>query len=42
MDEERQFDFLEGRWDAVCRVPSQDGWAEVGGFVVADGKREVT
>ncbi len=20
------FDFLEGRWDAVCRVPSEEGW----------------
>jgi predicted PhzF superfamily epimerase YddE/YHI9 len=25
-----------------ARPASQDGWAEVGGFVVADGKREVT
>ena len=23
---ERQFDFLEGEWDAVCRVPRDGGW----------------
>jgi uncharacterized protein DUF1579 len=31
MDAERQFDFLEGRWDAVCRVPSPEGWKEAPG-----------
>lgn len=35
MDPERQFDFLEGRWDALCRVPSQDGWAEAPGSLTA-------
>jgi hypothetical protein len=35
MDGERQFDFLEGSWDAVCRVPSQGGWAEAPGTLTA-------
>jgi hypothetical protein len=35
MDGERQFDFLEGRWDAVCRVPSENGWAEAPGTLTA-------
>ena len=25
MDAAREFDFLEGQWDAVCRVPSAEG-----------------
>jgi hypothetical protein len=29
MKEERQFDFLEGEWDARCRFPRADGsWGE--------------
>jgi hypothetical protein len=35
MDAERQFDFLEGRWDLVCRVPTEDGWAEAPGMLTA-------
>jgi hypothetical protein len=35
MDAEREFDFLEGRWDAVCRVPSRDGWQEGPGTLTA-------
>lgn len=35
MDAEREFDFLEGRWDAVCRVPSGDGWVEAPGTLTA-------
>ena len=35
MDEEREFDFLEGQWDAVCRVPSEDGWQEAPGSLTA-------
>jgi hypothetical protein len=31
MEAERGFDFLEGRWDAVCRVPSEAGWVEAPG-----------
>jgi len=31
MDAERQFDFLVGRWDAACRVPSSEGWVEGAG-----------
>ena len=26
MDAEREFDFLEGQWDGVCRVPTESGW----------------
>ena len=35
---ERQFDFLEGDWDALCRVPSnggKDGWEEAAGRMTA-------
>jgi hypothetical protein len=35
MDAERQFDFLEGQWDAVCRVPTKDGWQEAPGRLTA-------
>jgi len=35
MDPERDFDFLEGEWDALCRVPSEDGWAEGRGSLSA-------
>ncbi|MFL6198791.1 MAG: hypothetical protein ACJ76J_06425 [Thermoanaerobaculia bacterium] len=35
MDAERQFDFLAGEWDAVCRVPSQEGWVEAPGSLTA-------
>jgi hypothetical protein len=31
MDAEREFDFLEGQWDAVCRVPSGSGGTEAPG-----------
>src|SRR5215813_14583168 len=31
MDDERAFDFLVGRWDAACRVPSPSGWVEGAG-----------
>jgi hypothetical protein len=31
MDAERQFDFLEGQWDAICRVPRDGGWEEAPG-----------
>ena len=32
---ERAFDFLEGQWDAVCRVPSEDGWLQAPGTLTA-------
>lgn len=35
MDAEREFDFLQGDWDAVCRVPSASGWAEAPGSLTA-------
>jgi len=35
MDPEREFDFLEGEWDAVCRVPSDQGWVEAPGTLTA-------
>jgi hypothetical protein len=41
MDAERQFDFLEGEWDAVCRVPTKvgkdgkDSWVEAPGTLTA-------
>ena len=35
MEAEREFDFLEGRWDAVCRVPSGEGWVEAPGTLTA-------
>jgi hypothetical protein len=35
MDEERAFDFIEGQWDLVCRVPGKDGWAEAPGSLTA-------
>jgi hypothetical protein len=31
MDAARAFDFLEGDWDALCRVPAADGWREAPG-----------
>jgi hypothetical protein len=30
-DAARDFDFLVGKWDAACRVPSRDGWTEGAG-----------
>ena len=45
MEAERQFDFLEGQWDAVCRVPTKEGWQEAPGKMTAsrdlDGKVSV-
>jgi hypothetical protein len=35
MDQERGFDFLEGQWDCVCRVPSKDGWEKAPGTLTA-------
>jgi len=35
MDAEHAFDFLEGRWDALCRVPSGEGWVEAPGSMTA-------
>jgi hypothetical protein len=37
MDAERAFDFLEGEWDLVCRVPSKDGssWEQAPGSLSA-------
>jgi hypothetical protein len=35
MDAERAFDFLEGQWDAVCRVPSEKGSVEAPGSLTA-------
>jgi hypothetical protein len=35
MDEEREFDFLEGQWDVVCRVPVAGGWEEAPGTLTA-------
>ena len=35
MNPERQFDFLEGDWDAFCRVPADDGWEEAPGRLTA-------
>lgn len=37
MDPERAFDFLTGEWDAVCRVPAEDGsgWLEAPGRLSA-------
>lgn len=35
MSSERDFDFLEGEWDAVCRVPAGDGWVEGRGSLTA-------
>ena len=35
MDPERAFDFLEGQWDARCRVPAGDGWEEAAGSLNA-------
>src|ERR1700730_6670795 len=32
---DREFDFLEGHWDAVCRVPSEEGWVEAPGTLTA-------
>ena len=31
MEQERGFDFLVGRWDADCRVPTPAGWVEGAG-----------
>jgi hypothetical protein len=34
--EARQFDFLEGEWDAICRFPLPDGsWGEGPGSLKA-------
>jgi hypothetical protein len=42
MEAEHGFDFLEGSWDAICRVPGENGWAEAPGSLTAaralDGK----
>jgi hypothetical protein len=35
VDAEREFDFLEGQWDAVCRVPEKGGWVEAPGSLTA-------
>ena len=35
MNPERQFDFLQGEWDALCRVPTKDGWEEAPGRLTA-------
>lgn len=35
MDAAREFDFLEGQWDVVCRVPSERGWIEGAGTLDA-------
>jgi len=35
MEAEREFDFLDGQWDAVCRVPSEKGWVEAPGTLTA-------
>ena len=35
MNPEKQFDFLEGEWDALCRVPSKNGWEEAPGRLTA-------
>jgi uncharacterized protein DUF1579 len=35
MDPEREFDFLEGEWDAFCRVPTEKGWVEGRGSLTA-------
>jgi hypothetical protein len=32
---EREFDFLEGEWDAICRVPSGTAWIEAPGSLTA-------
>ncbi len=32
---EHEFDFLEGSWDATCRVPAEDGWTEAPGSLIA-------
>lgn len=34
-DPARGFDFLEGEWDAVCRVPTDGGWEEAKGSLTA-------
>ena len=37
VDEARQFDFLQGDWDAVCRFPRPDGsWGEGPGTLRAE------
>lgn len=42
MDAGREFDFLEGEWYALCRVPTENGWTEAPGRLTAsralDGK----
>ncbi len=35
MDAERAFDFLEGEWDATCRIPTGAGWDEALGSLKA-------
>jgi hypothetical protein len=35
MDAARAFDFLEGEWEAVCRVPAAGGWEEAPGTLKA-------
>jgi len=35
VDAEHEFDFLEGEWDALCRVPLANGWAEAPGRLTA-------
>jgi hypothetical protein len=36
VDPERGFDFLEGEWDALCRVPTAEGWVEAPGRLTAE------
>lgn len=36
MDPARGFDFLEGEWDAFCRVPTATGWVEAPGRLTAE------
>jgi len=35
MDASHGFDFLEGDWDADCRVPTEDGWNDAPGRLTA-------
>jgi hypothetical protein len=34
-DPARVFDFLQGEWDAICRVPTDTGWVEGPGRLTA-------
>lgn len=35
MNDPHDFDFLEGEWDAICRVPRNGGWDEAPGSLSA-------